>query len=966
MNRTISILLGLSFLLLLGACSGVSISPVDLRCEYMENPRVVESAQPSLSWVNNPGKGAKGAAQTAYMIQVATSKDALLKGKADLWDTGKVLSSESVRISYAGASLSSGEDCWWRVKVWDEDGTESEWSSPAYWGMGILSDEEWKAEWIGAPWKGEETYKKVELERPLTPPAGMSMEDFLKIVQMYMDHPSSRANIASMAGAGNAEADQRPAAQRPRRSEAQQSQAPAQGDPAWDAATVRVPKVQQTPAPLLRKSFEVKGDVLSAKAFVVGLGYFEFYVNGNKLGNEVLMPNQTNYSERPIVGQYGETNDYIFRDYRVLYTAYDITSLLSKGANVAGAIIGEGFYNATGTYQIPFGSSRFLCQIEIKYKDGSSQMVCSDTSWKAKESAILENGVFEGELYDSNREIPGWASSSCDDSSWENAVLRKAPTGKLTAQTSPGDVVYDIIAPVSVEKLKDGSYDVDFGVEITGWVRFRGVKGQKDSTMTVTYTNDQLTSYNRYVFNGETVKDYAPRFTWFTFSKVNVKGVENLQPSMMQAEWVCTNLPAVSEFSASESLLGQVNTIWRRSQLDNTHGGVPSDCPHRERSGYTGDGLLSASAVMENFDAAAFYRKWVRDINDCQNTKTGHVPNVAPTNNGAGGIGWGAAICVVPWEYYLHYGDTSILEDNYFAMTEYVRYMLSLMGEDGVIDSTKDPDAAANVGIMGSLGDWCPPYENPDRVIVHQFYFWKCADICSKVAELMGNGVDAEKYAALRDALYDDFHKRFYDPSTSSYGPFGANVFALEMGVPEEWKEGVVESLRKEMVDEYDGHIFTGIFGTRYLFSILAENGLNDVAYQSLLKKDFPSFGYWIEQGATTTWENWNGSGSHNHPMFGGGLIWLYNSLAGVNFDESDPGYKHIVFEPIPLNSDYNASYKLNSLYGEISSSVSRKDDVFTVEVKVPVGSTATLRMPYSGEEYSLVQGTYKYTIKAK
>ncbi len=951
------ILLVFSAIVLLSACSGVSISPVDLKCEYMENPRVVEAARPSLSWVNNPGKGTKGAAQTAYMIQVSSSKDALLSGDADLWDSGKVSSSESVRVQYAGSALASGQDCWWRVKVWDENGEESKWSTPAYWGMGLFSESDWKAEWIGAPWQGEETYKKVEPERPLTPPAGMSMEQFLKIVQMYMDHPSSRAGIQSMAAPGG-QGGQRPARQA--------GETPSQGDAAWDAAAVRVPKIQQTPAPFLRKSFDVRGEITSAKAYVVGLGYFEFYVNGNKLGDEVLMPNQTNYSVRPIVGQYGETTDYIFRDYRVLYTAYDITGLLSMGTNVVGTIIGEGFYNATGTYQIPFGSSRFLCQIEIKYKDGSSQLVCSDASWKAKESPILENGVFEGELYDSNREIPDWSMASCDDSSWRNAALREAPTGKLTAHTSPGDVVYQTISPVSVEKLEDGSFDVDFGVEITGWVRFKGVNGVKDSTMTVTYTNDQLTSYNCYVFNGETVQDYAPRFTWFTFSKVNVKGVDKLLPSMMQAEWVCTNLPTVAEFNSSEPLLGQINTIWKRSQLDNTHGGVPSDCPHRERSGYTGDGLLSASAVMENFDAAAFYRKWVRDINDCQNTKTGHVPNVAPTNNGAGGIGWGAAICVVPWEYYLHYGDVEILKDNYFAMTEYVRFMTSLLGEDGVIDSTKDPDAAANVGIMGSLGDWCPPYENPDRVAVHQFYFWKCADICSKVAELMGNAADAEKYAVMRDALYDAFQNRFYDAGASSYGPYGANVFALEMGVPADKVAGVVETLRKEIVDEHEGHIITGIFGTRYLFSVLAKYGLNEVAFDALMKKDFPSFGYWIEQGATTTWENWNGSGSHNHPMFGGGLIWLYNVLAGVNFDESDPGYRHIVFEPIPLNSDYSASYKLNSLYGEISSSVSQKGDVFTLEVKVPVGSTATLRMPYSGDEYNLVQGTYKYTTKVK
>lgn len=933
------------------SCSGVSISPVDLRCEYMENPRAVDVASPSLSWVNAPAKGAKGAAQTAYMIEVASSRDALEKGSADLWKSGKVESPSSVRIPYSGDALTSGQDCWWRVKVWDENGKESSWSSPAYWGMGILDKNLWAAEWIGAPWQGEETYKKVELEKPFNLPPGMSMEAFLKIVQMYMDHPSSRGDIMRQNGAGEG---------RPAGGAAQQQPQ----DPAWEMARTRVPEIVQTPAPLLRKTFTVGPDVESAKAFVVGLGYFEFYFNGEKIGNEVLMPNQTNYSERPIVGQYGPTNDHIFRNYRILYTAFDLTDKVVEGKNAAGAILGEGFYNATGTYQIPFGSSRFLCQIQIRYKDGSTQIVCSDGSWKAKASPILVNGVFEGEVYDASKEDPQWATAQYDDSSWENVALRKTPTGELTAHTSPGDVVYDTLSPVSVRKNEDGSFEVDFGAEITGWVRFRGVEAQKGDTLKVTYTNDQLTSTNLYIFGDEKMTDYAPRFTWFTFSKVNVSGVDKLDPGMMTAEWVCTNLPKVASFSSSETLLGQINDIWKRSQLDNIHGGVPSDCPHRERSGYTGDGLLSASAVMENFDAAAFYRKWIRDIADCQNTETGHVPNVAPTNNGAGGIGWGAAICVVPWEHYIHYGDKDILEDNYFAMKEYVRYMCSLMGEDGVIDSTKDPDAAANVGIMGSLGDWCPPYENPDRVLVHQFYFWKCASICAKTAALMGNDEEAKTYSSMAQQLREALIKRFYKEDEGTFGPFGANVFALEMGLPAEMAAKVAESLRKEIVDEHDGHIITGIFGTRYLFKVLSDNGMSDVALGALLKTDFPSFGHWIEQGATTTWENWNGSGSHNHPMFGGGLTWLYNYMAGIRPDENDPGYRHIIITPAQISGDYTADYSYDSIYGKVSSSVRSGGDTFSVQVTIPVGCDATLIMPYSGEKHELTQGTYKFSTK--
>lgn len=971
------------------SCSKGRLMPSDLKCEYMTDPRVVDVTAPNLSWINQIGRHVRNESQSAYQILVASSKDLLEEGKADLWDSGKVLSGQSTLVTYGGKDLPSGADCFWKVRVWNAEGKASSWSDAAYWGMGILDKSEWKARWIGAPWQDESTYKTIEPEAPIPVPAGMSTEMFMKIVQMYMDNPNMNIMqmIGGAAGGDNADrgrpegprqeggipSDPRPdgAGQRgPRpQGEAGPGNAPdrqAQNNAAaWAGSdSAKEYKVDQTPAPYLRKSFQVGGKVTSAKAFVVGLGYYEFYFNGQKLGNEVLVPNQTNYSERPLAVECGHSSYALFRNHRVLYTAYDITDLIKNGENVAGAIIGEGFYNAVGQYQNPFGSSRFLCQIEVSFEDGSHQSIYTDESWKAKRSPILVNGVFEGEVYDANAEVKDWCKPSLDDSAWEYAALRNAPTGELTAHTSPGDVVYDILAPVSIQENADGTFEVDFGKEITGWVKFKDFKGKQGDTLSVKYVNDQLIAYNKYIFDGSLVKEYAPRFTWFTFSKVTVSGITDLTPDMLQAEWVCTNLPRASEFTFSEPMFEDILEIWERSQLDNTHGGLASDCPHRERSGYTGDGQVSAAMVMSSFDAAAFYRKWVRDMNDCQNVETGHVPNVAPTNNGAGGIAWGAAISIIPWEFYVHYGDISILADNYFAMKEYSRFMEGLIGDDGVIDATKDPDIEENCGIMGHLGDWCSPFGNPDRVVVHQFYFWHCADILAKSAALLGYTEDAVKYEALRDSLYEAFHKRFYQQNAGTYGPNGANVFALKMGVPEDRKANVVEALRKEIVEDHDGHLFTGIFGTRYLFEVLADNGLNDLAYGMLTKTDFPSFGAWIEDGATTTRENWNNSGSHNHPMFGGGLVWFGNSLAGVNSDESEPGYRHITIKPVPVEKEYNASYSYDTPHGTVKSSVSCSEKTFKVTVTVPVGSHATVILPYSGKTHEIGQGTYSFKDK--
>jgi len=950
---------------LMTSCSTGGLTPTDLTCEWMSDPRVVDVAQPHLAWINEAPKGAKNEIQSAYQILVASSEDLLVEGKADLWDSGKISSDQSTMVAYAGKPLASGADCFWKVRTWNSEDSPSEWSSTGYWGMGLLDSSLWTAQWIGAPWQSEDTYKKVELEKPMATPAGMSQEMFRLMVQNMMDNPGSNPFSAfTGGGAQGGQGQGRRERQQRGQAEADQPQNAGQNPAAAYTSTKKEYITEQTPAPYLRKGFSIDGKIASAKAYVVGLGYYEFYINGQKVGNEVLVPNQTNYSERPIAGQYGPTTKDLFRDYRVLYTAHDITSLLQEGNNVAGAIVGEGFYNAVGQYQIPFGSSRFLCQIEVEMEDGSHKTIVTDDSWKSEKSPILVNGVFEGEVYDANAEIKDWCSPSFDDSAWQNAALRNAPTGKLSAHTSEGDVIYDILKPVSIQKLEDGSYDVDFGVEITGWVRLMNFKAEKGSTVTMTFENDQIINHNRYIADGTLVKEYAPRFTFFTFSKVNVAGLSDLTAANLQAEWVCTNLKQNSEFSSSNTLFENILTIWKRSQLDNTHGGLASDCPQRERSGYTGDGQVSSAMVMDYFDAAAFYKKWVRDMNDCQNVASGHVPNIAPTNNGAGGIAWGAAIDIIPWEYYRHYGDKSMLEQNYFAMKEYIRYMEDLTGPDGIVNPNLDPDFDQNCGLLGSLGDWCSPFGNPERSLVHQFYYWQCADIVAKTAKILGNAEDYKKYSELKDKLYEAFHKKFYKEEGKTYGPKGANVFALEMGVPEDRVEDAVEALRKEIVEDHEGHLMTGIFGTRYLFEVLGKYGLNDIAFEAMNKTDFPSYGEWVAKGATTTWEDWDGHSSRNHPMFGGGLVWLNNTLAGVQIDENEPGYRHIIIKPVPVSADYNVTYSHKTPYGVVSSTVASSGSTFKVTVTVPVGSHATVVLPYSGKSHQVGQGTYTFTDK--
>ena len=864
-----------------------SIAPMSLVCEHMTNPKVIDVVVPRLSWINAPvSDKVRGEYQQAYRICVASTKNKLLKGDADIWDSGKTLSRDSYLIPYAGSKLQSGKDYWWRVMVWDSNDASSAWSEPAWWGMGLLSPDGWKAQWIGAPWRSEEPCKVIR-EWPTDVLAGNA-------TNMYPFYP----------------------------------------------------------APMFRKSFEIKDNVASAKVFVTGLGFFEFYVNGEKVSDDCLVPNITNYTVRDDLthDRLWITLDNNFRGYRVMYLAYDVTDMLRKRQNVVGAIIGEGFYDCTSKWVASFGSPRFLCQLEITYKDGTKDIICSDDTWKVKVSPIVRNGIFDGEIYDANLETDGWATAACNDSDWQTAVLREAPTGELSAHTAPTDKVVDVLKPVSLVKNDHGDYEVDFGVEISGWIRFRDIRGNKGDTLSVRYIYESPVTpgVQQYVFKGNGKESYAPRFTWFAFSKAVISGISELTADMLTAEMVNTDMPVTAELRTSNPLFDEINTIWQRCMLDNTHGCVLGLDAHRERCPYTGDGQVVSVATMHNFNAAAFYVKWMRDMRDAQHTITGYVPNGAPWQSGCGGgVPWGAAMNIIPWEFYIHYGDKKILEDNYFAMKEQVRYMLTWQTEDGTMFSRKTNLNADKPNIWLNIGDWAPPGGNPDDELVHTFYLWYCADFTARAAKALNRPDDLAYYTKIANDVKTSFHKKFYDPDNKTYGDYGSNIYALEMGVPQECYNDVVETWRREVVEKNNSHLNTGIFGTRFFFECLAAHGMNDVAYDAMNQRDFPSFGSWIEQGATVMWEQFNGTGSRNHPMFGGGFNWFYRTLAGVNTDENEPGYKHIIIKPdLPQKMNY-ARYSLITPYGKVASEIKRNsDDSLEMNITIPVGSHATVYIP--------------------
>lgn len=708
--------------------------------------------------------------------------------------------------------------------------------------------------------------------------------------------------------------------------------APWQGEESYDV----MKSMAFEHAPLLRKRFEVKGPIKQARYYGTGLGYHELYINGERVGDDYFSPNQTNYDVRPELANRSIVVTDPFEEYTVMYLWHDLTERLKQGDNAIGVILGNGFYDITTHWVQGYGTPRFLGQIEIEYEDGTTDVIASDSSWRIERSAIVSDQIYHGEHYDARLEHEGWSTAAYDDSAWQQVAIKRAPCGKLIPQNGPADRITKRYAPVSIEKGAEGVIKVRFPEEISGWVALKNIKAEAGQKINIKYLSESAgNGTNSYTAKGSGNESYHARFTWFVFSEVEITGIDNLTAEQLEAHAVNSDVEPSGTFATSNELINTINKIWQRSQLDNMHGSIASDCPHRERSAYTGDGQVACVTVMHNFLTQTFYNKWLRDIRGAQ-TADGYVPNGAPWQPGCGGgVGWGAAVEIMPWEFYRHYGDVRVLEQNFDAMRRHVRWMTTWINDKGLMHS-QDKQQWKN------LGDWLPPRELPRAEFVHTFFLWHCADIVVQSAKVLGVEQVAE-FEQIRDKAAEAFHRELYDPATGSYGKYGSNVLALKMGVPEERKAKVVEALRRNIAEVND-HLDTGIVGTRYLFEVLCDNGLEDVAYKIINQRDFPSFGWWIEQGATTTWEAWNGDNSHNHPMFGGGIGWFYRDLAGLR--KVEPGFKSFEVRPLlPEGLDW-VRYDHKTTYGTIAIGWERKGDEFELKCEVPVGTTAFVCVP--------------------
>lgn len=842
-----------------------------LRCESLVSPLGLGTLRPRLSWALF--SAGRGVVQSAYRILAATSEDLLAEGRADLWDSGRIASSRSAHVEYAGRALTSRRTCFWTVRVWDGRGRPSPWSAAASWEMGLLERSDWRASWIGDERAG----------RPVS------------------DDPKESA-----------------------------------------------------PAPHFRKSFRLDAPVRKARAYVCGLGYFELYINGRKVSEDVLVPSQTDYglrTPRKLLYPFDAS-----ARTRVLYMTYDVTAFLRPGENAVGIILGNGWYNQRGrTVEglLWYGPPRVICQIEA---DGL--VVGTDAGWKTGRGPILFDQVFSGEVYDARREIPGWSEPGFDDGAWRNATPASAPGGRLEPQVSPPDRVTATLAPAKINRLAGTPerWLVDFGQNFAGWTRIRP-RGPAGTRVVIEYAEqidaagnkipngDEVPTSCTYILKGGADEAYEPRFTWFGFRYAIVGGWPGtLEPGMIDGRVVRTDVPVTGDFSCSNDLFNRIhrNSVW--GQLGALHGGVPMDCPHRERLGYTGDGQTSSETALMNFDLERFYAKWIGDIGGAQDLgrEKGYVPHTAPFGGGAGGVGWGSAYVILPWKLYVHYGDARVLSEQFEGMKLWVDY-LGTWTRDGI--TRKDRPGSWN------LADWFCVGDSPPKELVHTFYHSLCARLVARAAGVLGRSEDEKRYAAVADEARRAFVARFFHPDEARFhdGKSGSDVFGLALGgLPPDTAAAVARAFAGRILTDNGGHLDTGFLGTSFLFDVLSQFDRDDVAFTIMSQRTFPGYGYWIGRGATTLWETWAGEpgASQNHAALGGGVAWLYEGLAGLRPDPEAPGFERAIVRPAPVGDVTECRYSLDTSRGTFRVGWRRRDGRLALDVAIPPNSSALILVP--------------------
>lgn len=799
---------------------------------------------------------------------------------------------------------------------------------------------------------------------------------------------------------------------------------PADWEAEWIEVEAEIDPDAYKPAPYLRKEFEVRAGLVKAKIYQSAHGLYEFWINGERGTQDVFKPGFTSYYTR------------------TQYQAYDITSLLVPGRNCWAVMLGDGWWRGKtgGITRNNFGYKvSFIGQIVLTYTDGTTQVIASDRRFKTATGGLLKSDMKEGDLFDARLEPDGWKMAGFNDSSWNDAHAESeghADIRTLIASRSVPVREHETFTP-TVLKTPNGETVLDFGQNIAGYVRMKLRSSQAGETVVLVHgealdENGNFTQKNikidpntrlqevEYIMKGDQEERYAPLFSIFGFQYVLIRGYQGeILPGDFTAVAVYSAMDGSGEFTCSHPLINQLVNNSRWSQKGNFMD-VPTDCPTRERSPWTGDSQIYVRTAADFMNVYPFFEKWLLDLN-IEQYASGKVANTIPSTisihnpvewqrqrekinavtdstikmimemamgdleNGSladGSSGWGDTATITPYILYLCYGDLRILKNQYASAKKWVDYIACEAEKTNPIYKdlayTQNPDDAKYVWDTGyHWGEWLEPdvkdadgqqriislYQNPQYAVATMYYFYS-ARLVSNMAAILGKLDDEKKYKAIAENVKRVYNQYFIrEDGTITEGRQAPNVRALAFGLVDETKKQAVAAKLAQMVAENGFRLNTGFLATPYLLHVLADNGFSALAFKLLEQEQSPSWLFNVKAGATTILEDWQGFencvASFNHYSFGAVCDFLFAGVAGIRPTIEQPGYKHFLLKPLIGGTLTAAHAMYESLYGPIESAWERNGDTVNYTFAVPANTTATVMLQAVEPALELVKRTH-------
>ncbi len=718
----------------------------------------------------------------------------------------------------------------------------------------------------------------------------------------------------------------------------------------------KLPEGLPEPAAMLRREFDLTKNVKSARLYLTALGSYLFYINGKRVGEDVLTPGFTDYRKR------------------VLYQTYDVTTLLKSGKNAVGALLGDGWFASAFTWDgshVFSGPDRLLAQLEVEYSNGTHEQIVTDSSWKAKSSPILHSEIYAGETYDARLNEAGWNDVSFDDAKWSAvAVLPPPEQLRVGYQPDAPATVVKTLPARTVTALSGNTYVFDMGQNMVGWAKLK-VNGPAGTTVRLRFAevlNPDGSIYREnlrgadatdmYILRGGEREEFEPHFTFHGFRYVEITGYPGT-PSLDAIEGrVVSSLrgEGSGKLTTSSDLVNRMWSIGIWGQRGNFVT-IPTDCPQRdERLGWMGDAAAFWRTGSYNFDIAAFSEKWLEDIRDAQMDNgafTNVVPDILSGQEQNGAPGWGDAGVIVPYTTWLQYGDTRVIEEHWEAMERWMRFI------EGA-----NPDYLRKNALGPNYADWLAPDQNTPSDLVATAYWALIAQRMEEMARATGKSEAAKRYLTLQGRIRSAYQRAYVkSDGTVAGGTQTAYVLTLAMKLaPKEWETAMVENLTRD-IDRRGGHLSTGFLGTPFLLFALSDYGRPDVAYKLLLTESYPSWGYMLSKGATTWWERWNGDtgdptmNSYNHYAFGSVVAWVYRRVAGIDTVPDGAGFHEIVIRPVIDDRITEARGEYDSVYGKIVSEWSGTKKSFNLKVRIPGNTSALIYPPAAGANVVMLDG---------